>query len=95
MQVFAPRLRDRQTSGSHVGFAGYDVWNDLRDAVDGPDNELDAEFAGEFTYQVEFGTGWPVGTLDVADRAVTRDYAQLAEFEHLVQERWWRRTGAE
>ena len=95
VQVFAPRLRDREACRSHVGLARHHVRNDLGDAVDGIDDQLDAQRVGEFPDQVEFGTGWPVRSFDIADRTVTRDDAQLSEFEYLVQKRWRRGTGTQ
>jgi hypothetical protein len=95
MQVFAPRLGDREARGSHVGLARHEVRNDFRDAVDGLDDQLDTEIVGEFPHEVELGARWPVRALDVADGAVARDDAQLTKFEDLVQERRRRRAGAE
>ncbi len=87
IQEFASRFRDRQAGSRHVRLAGDHMRQDFRDAVDRIDHQLDTELPGERADQVELGPGRPIRTLEVGNRAVTRDDTQLAGFEHLVKER--------
>ena len=52
MQVFAPRVRDRQTGRGHVRLAGQEFRQYLGDAVDRVDNEPHAEFVGECLHEI-------------------------------------------
>ena len=87
MQVCASRFGDGESRCSHVGLTGKDVGNDLGNAVDCLDHQIDTELVGESPHQVELRARGAVGSLDVGDGTVARDNPQLAGFEYLVQER--------
>jgi hypothetical protein len=69
-----------------VRFARDQLRQNLRDVVDGADNQRHAELLGEPSHQIELRPGRTVGANEVRSRAVARDYAQLTNFDYLIEQ---------